>query len=94
MLCEKYWKEDYRHMNYIRSNTITLCRIHLGQGGKGLDPGNRAEHQKHPGRCAQGVGHDSPSCSTAGNVLAVKQSMDVSLHYLPKVMHLSVCSDR
>lgn len=54
MFCENHWNEDYRGRKYVRSITITLCAgFTYSKEGKGLDQGNRAEHQKHPGRCAQ-----------------------------------------
>lgn len=54
MFCENHWNEDYRGRKYVRSTTITLCAgFTYSKEVKGLDQGNRAEHQKHPGRCAQ-----------------------------------------
>lgn len=85
MLCENYWNENSRDMKYIRSTTMTLgAGFNYSKEGKGLDQGNRAELQKCPGRRAQGMGHVSPSCSTARNVLAVKHSMDGSYISCPK----------
>lgn len=70
-----------RDLKYIRSATTTLhAGFHFEQGKERTGPrGTDSSRAPETPRTAQGMGHISPSCSTASNVLDVKQSMVVSL---------------
>lgn len=87
-----------RDLKYIRSATTTLCAgFHFEQGkertgSRGTDSSRAPETP----RTAQGMGHISPSCTTASNVLDVKQEHGCISYFFPNTkwcIHQSAQTD-